>query len=83
MATRKTARSQAKRSIKTGVGDGSEHRIAPGGDYSARRDSPSFQQIQLRAYEIFVARGGTHGDDLSDWLEAEQELSKSSRPRSD
>jgi Protein of unknown function (DUF2934) len=36
--------------------------------------SPSFEQIQLRAYEIFEARGRTHGCDLADWLTAEQEL---------
>jgi len=36
--------------------------------------APSFEQIQRRAYELFMARGGTHGCDLADWLAAEQEL---------
>ena len=36
--------------------------------------SPSFEQIQQRAYEFFEARGGTHGWDLDDWFRAEQEL---------
>jgi hypothetical protein len=40
--------------------------------------SPSFEQIQCRAYELFVARGGTHGCDLADWLMAEQELTATS-----
>jgi hypothetical protein len=35
---------------------------------------PSFDQIQQRAYELFVARGATHGCDLEDWFAAEQEL---------
>jgi len=36
--------------------------------------SPSFEQIQRRAYELFVGRGATHGSDWADWFEAEQEL---------
>ena len=32
------------------------------------------ESIAKRAYEKFLARGGAHGDDLKDWLEAEQEL---------
>jgi hypothetical protein len=31
-------------------------------------------EIELRAYQIYVERGGTHGCDLSDWLQAEMEL---------
>ncbi|MBV8450878.1 MAG: DUF2934 domain-containing protein [Deltaproteobacteria bacterium] len=36
--------------------------------------SPSFEQIQQRAYELFEARGATHGYDWADWFRAEQEL---------
>lgn len=32
------------------------------------------QQIAARAYEIYTARGGAHGSDLEDWLQAEREL---------
>lgn len=35
---------------------------------------PSEEQIRLRAYELFLARGGDHGLDLSDWLLAETQL---------
>lgn len=35
---------------------------------------PDIGSIRLRAYEIFVARGATHGDDLADWFNAEREL---------
>jgi hypothetical protein len=31
-------------------------------------------RIRLRAYEMFLARGATHGDDLADWFSAEREL---------
>jgi hypothetical protein len=31
-------------------------------------------RVALRAYELFLARGGAHGRDLDDWLEAEREI---------
>ena len=40
--------------------------------------SPGFEQIQHRAYELFLARGGVHGCDLVDWFAAEQELTAAS-----
>ncbi len=30
--------------------------------------------VAKRAYEIYQNRGGTHGADLDDWLEAERQL---------
>lgn len=35
---------------------------------------PSEEDIRRRAYEKFLSRGGQHGHDLDDWLEAEREL---------
>ena len=32
------------------------------------------QRIAARAYELYLARGGTHGSDWDDWLTAEREL---------
>jgi hypothetical protein len=32
------------------------------------------QQIALRAYEIWLASGGRHGDDVNHWLQAETEF---------
>jgi hypothetical protein len=37
---------------------------------------PSIEEIQQRAYEIHIERGGTHGQDEDDWLKAERELGK-------
>jgi hypothetical protein len=31
-------------------------------------------QIRARAYEIFLGRGGQHGHETDDWLQAEYEL---------
>jgi hypothetical protein len=32
------------------------------------------EKIAMRAYEKWVKRGRTHGSDLQDWVEAENEL---------
>jgi len=40
------------------------------------KKQPTEQQIAERAHELFQARGGDHGRDLDDWLQAEQELSE-------
>ena len=37
-------------------------------------DSPRFEEIRIRAYEIYIERGGQTGHDLDDWLQAEREL---------
>ncbi len=35
---------------------------------------PTREEIELRAYQIYVDRGGAQGNDLDDWLQAELEL---------
>jgi len=45
-----------------------------------RRD-PITEAIALRAYELFLARGGQDGRDLEDWLQAERELLEAARSR--
>ncbi len=35
---------------------------------------PSADAIAVRAYELYLERGGEHGRDLEDWLRAEREL---------
>jgi Protein of unknown function (DUF2934) len=37
--------------------------------------TPAAEEIQLRAYEMYVERGGIHGLDTDDWLQAQRELS--------
>ena len=44
-------------------------------DSHPRRD-PFTEAIALRAFELFLARGGEHGHDLEDWLQAEREVMK-------
>jgi hypothetical protein len=38
---------------------------------------PSEEDIRLRAYHRYLERGGGHGMDFEDWLEAERELKTS------
>ena len=38
------------------------------------QQSPTIEQIQLRAYELYLERGGSDGNDTDDWLQAEREL---------
>jgi len=37
---------------------------------------PSDEDIRRRAYQRYLQRGGGHGMDFEDWLEAEKELKK-------
>jgi DNA-binding SARP family transcriptional activator len=37
-------------------------------------EGPSDQDIAERAFSLFQARGGSFGQDLDDWLQAEREL---------
>jgi hypothetical protein len=56
--------------VTTGESSEAERSDAGNGSYS--RDS-----IAERAYRRFEERGGQHGRDLDDWLEAERELKRS------
>jgi len=35
---------------------------------------PTREDIERRAYEIYLERGGTEGCEMEDWLQAEREL---------
>ena len=37
-------------------------------------DLPTREQIEVRAYELYVERGCEAGHDVEDWLEAERQL---------
>jgi hypothetical protein len=40
------------------------------------KKAPTPEEIRKRAFEIHIERGGIHGCDLEDWLQAERELRK-------
>jgi len=39
-----------------------------------QKNGPSPAEIRQRAFEIHIERGGIHGCDLDDWMQAEREL---------
>ena len=38
------------------------------------KNGPTREEIQLRAYEIFLERQGAPGSEFEDWVQAEREL---------
>lgn len=56
----------------------SERKLENRGDESLGSVDVS-ELIAARAHEIFQSRGGEHGHDLDDWLQAEQEVRSSLR----
>jgi hypothetical protein len=46
-----------------------------------RAENDERERIAARAYELYLQRGGGHGRDTDDWLEAEREVGyRSDRP---
>ena len=45
---------------------------APVADIDGPESEPLMTAVQMKAYELFLARGERHGHDLADWLEAER-----------
>jgi Protein of unknown function (DUF2934) len=83
MATRKTSKVRSRQE-QAPESEAAVLTVSPNGRSTAEiasttnGASPSFEQIQRRAYELFLARGGLHGCDLADWFTAEQELTTTS-----
>jgi hypothetical protein len=48
---------------------------SPGRQPRTAESQPAREEIELRAYQIYVERGGAHGQDVEDWLQAERQLS--------
>ena len=46
-------------------------------DSRSMSSEPSEEDIRMRAYQRYQQRGGNHGADFEDWLEAERELKRS------
>lgn len=64
---RTTARTPRKRST-----------VKPTADAIPTAAAPSMHAIAARAYALYCQRGGEHGRDLEDWLQAERELADAS-----
>ena len=70
-----TADSRVQGRVSVSPGPGDEGDDAPLESMSVSMASePSEEDIRNRAYQRFLERGGGHGMDFEDWLEAEREL---------
>lgn len=58
-----------KPAAKTGRQTSTKKRASP-------PPQPTREDIERRAYEIFLERGGTQGCEMEDWLQAERELKR-------
>lgn len=60
-------RSQTRRETDSPSVDAPLRDNPPGDAYNRDR-------VAMRAYELYMARGGSHGADIEDWLAAEREF---------
>ena len=51
-------------------------RSSPIREPSSAEGHPTHEEIEVRAYEIYIERGAAPGRDVDDWLQAELELSQ-------
>jgi hypothetical protein len=75
MATQKKVKTPSVRKVKTSVNGTAS--AAPAQTVAVPPIvifTPSEDEVRVRAYELFMARGYTHGADLDDWFAAEREL---------
>jgi hypothetical protein len=49
-------------------------KLSPENEPQIARDAPTREEIELRAYQLYLERGGAHGQDVEDWLHAERGL---------
>jgi hypothetical protein len=70
MATQFNPKSNKANSVKAAPAPAAKTAPKP---VKARRE-PTQEEIQIRAFEIFVSEGCQEGNDLENWLRAEKEL---------
>jgi hypothetical protein len=76
MAAPRKPKSGGVQKGKTKAGTASPDARVSSGANGNGRVTPSADVIRVRAYEIFLERGDSSGDELSDWLAAEREITK-------
>ena len=64
-----TSRGKGNRASESGASPIQSHSDDKPGNHT-----PSCEEIRLRAYEIYLERGGLSGDELDDWLQAKRQL---------
>lgn len=71
-----------RRSVPTAVVEDGRERTGAADRRHHDSDRPvGADQVAERAYELHLDRGGQHGADLDDWLQAERELENAASAR--
>ncbi|HTT76107.1 MAG TPA: DUF2934 domain-containing protein [Candidatus Binataceae bacterium] len=76
MATQRKTKAPTVRKVKTSV-NGNADSVAAVQSVAVPPIAvflPTEEEVRVRAYELFLARGCKHGADLADWFAAEHEL---------
>jgi hypothetical protein len=63
-------------SRKAPATNGVEPATSPSPGQTQATPTPSHEEIELRAYQIWVDRGRPEGTDREDWFEAERQLTR-------
>ena len=62
------------KAVAAGMGDTKHEAVESEKTQVQLANAASLEEIRLRAYELHLEKGCAHGQDLEDWLQAEQEL---------
>ena len=62
------------KSRKVKANERSTATVIPAKGAIERNSRPTSDEIRMRAFQIYLDRGGTHGYDVDDWLQAEREV---------
>jgi DUF2934 family protein len=73
MAKQTTSSPRKRTTTKKPNGDVAEV-PRPNGQSGPAEVDPTEDDIRLRAYHRYLERGGEHGGDFDDWVEAEKDL---------
>ena len=73
-ATPATPRRRTPRKANPGTIDSAADMSTAAAPSSSSVWAPSYEEIAEAAYQRYLSRGGEHGQDWDDWLEAEREL---------
>ena len=64
----------AKKKTRSDNGSQTRQSVSPNGDERTTTSTPTYEEIAEAAYLRYLDRGGQHGYDLDDWIDAERSL---------
>ncbi len=80
MATNKSSKAKVEKATPAPVAKVPPKPVAKPVSAVAKPYEPTQEEIQARAFEIYIAEGSKPGNDLENWVRAEKELrAKASR----